>query len=68
MQHVVVVHKTLTMAQSKETQLEELRTEYLNLVKTGLEIQKKGDIKAYTLNALQAEQVAQQLQAASRNK
>ena len=56
------------MKQSKDVLIKELRDEYLKLVKTGLQIQKKGDIKAYTLNAMQAENVAQQLQAISRNK
>jgi len=56
------------MTQSKETQMRELKDEYLKLVKTGLQIQKKGDIKAYTTNAIQAEQVAQKLQAISRDK
>ena len=58
--------KNLAMAQSKENLMKELRNEYLRLVKTGLLIQKKGDIKAYTTNAIQAEHIAQRLQAISR--
>jgi len=56
------------MTQSKNVIMKELRDEYLRLVKTGLQIQKKGDIKAFTLNAIQAENIAQRLQAISRSK
>ncbi|MCK5703710.1 MAG: hypothetical protein KAI29_21280 [Cyclobacteriaceae bacterium] len=50
------------MAQSKEKSKDNLRIEYIRLVKKGIHIQQKGDINAYTINALQAENVAQKLQ------
>ena len=53
---------TLSKANSKI----KLRTEYFNLVEKAIHIQRKGDIKAYTKNALQAENIAQKLQALSR--
>lgn len=54
------------MTQSKESVIKELRSKYLKLVKAGLQIQKKGDIKAYTSNAIQAERIAQRIQAIAR--
>jgi len=54
------------MTQSKTNSKTKLRTEYFNLVEKSVHIQRRGDIKAYTVNALQAEKVAQKLQALSR--
>ena len=56
------------MTQLKENSKTKLRTEYYKLVKKGIQIQRNGDIKSYTINALQAENVAQKLQALSRGK
>ena len=47
--------------------LEQLKTEYLELVKRGLNIQKTGDILAYKMNALKAETLAQKIQSISRD-
>lgn len=54
------------MTQSKEKSKDNLRIEYIRLVKKGIHIQRKGDISAYTIIALQAENIAQKLQALSR--
>lgn len=54
------------MTQSKINSKVNLRTEYFNLVEKSIHIQRKGDIKAYAVNALQAEKVAQKLQKLSR--
>ena len=45
-----------------------LHTAYANLVKKSVQIQKNGDIQAYATNALQAEKIAEELQALSRLK
>jgi len=55
------------MTQTDKQSIEKLRNEYLNIVKAGLHLQEKGDLKAYTLNALRAESIAQKLQAVSRS-
>ena len=54
------------MTEKDKQSKERLKSEYLKLVKAGLDIQKKGDITAYKLNALRAEQVAQKLSAVSK--
>ena len=54
------------MAQSKEKSKDNLRTEYIRLVKKSIQIQRNGDIRAYTINAMRAENVAQQFQTLSR--
>lgn len=51
------------MTKKDKQSKERLKTEYFKLVKAGLDIQKKGDIKAYTLNAMRQEQIAQKLSA-----
>jgi hypothetical protein len=48
--------------------MEKLKAQYLSLVKEGLQIQKRGDIKAYISNAIKAENVAQQMQGLARSK
>lgn len=55
------------MTQSKENLKNKLQTEYLKLVKKSIQIQKKGDIQAYTIVAFQAESVAEKIKAISRN-
>ena len=45
---------------------DELKYEYLELVKISLDLQRKGDMKAYLLNALRAEQIAQKFCVAKR--
>jgi len=65
-QFVIHQKNSLTMAKSNKKVIQNLKNEYLNLVKAGLQIQERGDIKAYTTNAIQAEHVAQKLQAVSR--
>ncbi len=47
---------------------EQLKDQYLMLVKKGLQIQKKGDIKAFVSNAIETEHIAQKLQSLSRTK
>ena len=47
---------------------EQLKNQYINLVKKGLQIQKKGDIKAYVSNAIEAEHIAQKMQSLARSK
>ena len=54
------------MIQLKKNSKIRLQMEYAKLVKKGIQIQKKGDIQAFTINALQAENVAEKLQAISR--
>ncbi len=48
--------------------MEKLKEKYFSLVKQGLQIQRKGDIKAFASNAIEAEYVAQQMQVLSRSK
>lgn len=55
------------MTRSKENSKNKLQTEYLKLVKKSIQIQKKGDIQEYTIVAFQAENIAEKLQAISRN-
>ena len=55
------------MTYSEEQSKNNLIKMYLNLVRKGIQIQRKGDILAYTHNAMQAEQVAQKLQALARS-
>ena len=55
------------MSYSEEQSKNNLIKMYLNLVRKGIQIQQKGDILAYTHNAIQAEQVAQKLQALARS-
>ena len=64
--HLVIDQTTLAMVQSNEKSIEKLRKDYINLVKAGLKLQQKGDIKAFTQNAIRAEYLAQKLQAVSR--
>ncbi|MCG8306627.1 MAG: DUF6435 family protein [Cytophagales bacterium] len=54
------------MTKSNEKLFEKLRDEYFHLVKLGFDIQERGDIKAYTVNAIRAENIAQKMQAISR--
>lgn len=54
------------MKLSVKVSVEKLKSDYLNLVKAGLKLQKKGDIKAYTKNAIRAENLAQKLQSLSK--
>lgn len=56
------------MIQMKENMMESLKARYFSLVKQGLLIQKKGDIKAYISNAIEAENVAQQMQLLARSR
>lgn len=56
------------MTTSNDKKIEQLRDEYYNLMKLGLDIQKKGDIKAYMINAIHAENIAQKMQAISRGR
>ena len=56
------------MPQSTEKYKHSLQSAYTKLVKKSLQIQKNGDIQAFTINALQAEKVAEELQAMSRLK
>ena len=51
-----------------DTLMEKLKSQYFNLVKKGLQIQNKGDIKAYVNNAIKAEQIAQKMQSLVRTK
>lgn len=55
------------MTYSEEQSKNNLTKTYFSLVRKGIQIQRKGDILAYTHNALQAEQVAQKLQALARS-
>jgi len=52
----------------KDNLKEKLKAQYLNLVKKGLQIQKKGDIKAFVSNAIETEHVAQKMQSLARSK
>ncbi len=54
------------MIQSKNNFKNRLQMEYVKLVKKSIQIQKKGDIQAFTTNAMHAENVAEKLQAISR--
>ena len=56
------------MTESEEKSISHLKKEYYNLMKLGLDIQKKGDMKAYMVNAIRAENIAQQMQAISRKR
>lgn len=52
----------------KENLMEQLKAQYFSLVKKGLQIQKKGDIKAFVSNAIKSEQIAQKMQLLARSK
>ena len=52
----------------KDNLIEQLKVQYLGLVKKGLQIQKKGDIKAFVSNAIEKEQIAQKIQLLARSK
>jgi hypothetical protein len=52
----------------KDELMKKLKARYFNLVKKGLQIQKKGDIKAFVSNAIETEQIAQEMQQLSRTK
>ena len=54
------------MTKSHQKLFAQLKKEYLSLAKRGLHIQQKGDIGAYLHNAIRAENVAQKMQAISR--
>ena len=54
------------MAEFNEQSRRKLLNEYFELVKKSLHIQKTGNMQAYIKNAIQAENVAQKLQALSR--
>ena len=56
----------MNMNHNDEQTKNKLRSQYLDLVKKGIDYQKKKDIKAFTANAIQAEIVAQQIQKISR--
>ncbi len=56
------------MTRSKNNSEHQLKEEYFQLVKKGISIQMKGDIKAYTVNAIQAENVAQKIQRIARDR
>jgi hypothetical protein len=52
----------------KDNLRDQLKDQYLNLVKKGLQIQKKGDIKAFVSNAIETEHIAQKMQSLARSK
>ena len=52
----------------KDNLMEQLKAQYFSLVKKGLQIQKKGDIKAFISNAIETEHIAQKMQLLSRSK
>ena len=54
------------MTKTNQKLIEQLKKEYYSLMKHGLDIQQKGDINAYMQNAIRAENVAQRMQAISR--
>ena len=56
------------MTNSNEKLISHLKKEYYNLMKLGLDIQKKGDMKAYMINAIRAENIAQKMQAIARRR
>ena len=56
------------MTQVNQNPIEQLKEKYYETVKKGLQIQKQGNIKAFTLNAIEAEQIAQKMQSLSRGR
>lgn len=55
------------MKKSGKSNVDQLKSEYLNLVKLGITIQRSGDLDAFTKNAINAELVAQKIQRYARN-
>lgn len=56
------------MTQPEELQMQRLRSNYLDLVRKSLHIQKTGNIRAFTAVAMEAEHIAQQIQKLSRTR
>jgi uncharacterized protein YnzC (UPF0291/DUF896 family) len=56
------------MTQPEELEEQRLRNSYLDLVRKSMQIQKTGNIRAYTAVAMEAEHVAQQIQKLSRTR
>ena len=56
------------MTQLEESQKQKLRSNYLDLVRKSLQIQKTGNIRAFTVVAKEAEHVAEQIQNLSRTR
>jgi uncharacterized protein YnzC (UPF0291/DUF896 family) len=56
------------MTHLEELQKQKLRSNYLDLVRKSLQIQKTGNIHAFTAVAKEAEHVAQQIQKLSRTR
>ncbi|MDZ7605664.1 MAG: DUF6435 family protein [Cyclobacteriaceae bacterium] len=54
------------MTHLDESQKQRLRNEYFDLVQKSLQIQKTGNIRAFTAVAKEAEHIAQQIQNLSR--
>ncbi len=54
------------MTQLEESQKQKLRSNYLDLVRKSLQIQKTGNMRAFTTVAKEAEHVAEQIQNLSR--
>jgi hypothetical protein len=50
----------------KENLMEQLKSQYVELVKKGLLLQQEGDMQAFALNAQKKEQVAEKMQHLSR--
>ena len=55
------------MKKSENLNIDQLKSEYLKLVKSGLYLQRQGDMHAFTKNAIKAESVAQQIQGLTRS-
>jgi len=55
------------MEKSGKLNIDQLKSEYLKLVKSGLYLQREGDLNAFTKNAIKAEFVAQKIQGLARN-
>jgi hypothetical protein len=52
----------------KENLMNQLKAQYFNSVKKGLQIQRQGDIKAFVSNAIETENIAQKMQLLARSK
>ena len=55
------------MKESGKLNMDQLKSEYLKLVQSGLHLQKAGDLNAFTKNAIKAELVAQKIQGLARS-
>jgi hypothetical protein len=51
----------------KPTILKKLKEEYIDLIRRGHQIQRSGDIRAFTLHAIKAESLAAKMQRLSRD-